>query len=204
MTAFTAQLGDQLKATTTSEGVLDVAKRATVLVARSGPYHPAVAAEVDRLPRGGAALRGIRSGIYMAMTAGPQMAMDRIAQVSLGGPPTTPQQVADHRRVMLLGNGALVAAGILAQRAINHSGRSGPIAEVGRAVSGQLAIGAAAATIIAGSDVALGPLIKGSDTQSPSTIAIRVLSARTQRSVLRKVASIVLLPTKPASPRYGA
>ncbi len=201
MTAMTAQFTDRLKATTTSEAVIDVAKRATILVARSGPYHPGLAKDIDQLPRGGAALRGIRSGLYMAMTAGPQLAMDRVAQASLGGPPATPGQAASHRRIMMLGNATLIVAGVLAQRAINHSSHSGPVAEVGRLVSGQLAIGAAAATIVAGSDVVLGPPQQQADAQSAGNVAVRFLTIRAQRSVLHKVSSALLLPTKPAP--YG-
>lgn len=204
MTARTSPLSQPLSGTTTSAEVLGVAKRATLLVATSGPYNPDVTGDVDRLPRDNPALRGLRSGIYLALTATPQLVLDRVAQSSLGGPPETPEQAAKHRRAMMLGNAALIAAGVLAQRAINHSGRSGPIAQVGRAVAGQLAIGAAAATIAAGSNSALGPLLKRSDGQSAATLAISALTLRTQSRLLSKVASVVLLPTRPSRYDYVA
>lgn len=204
MTVRTSPLSQQLSAATTSAEVLSVAKRATLLVATSGPYNPDVTGDVDRLPADNPILRGLRSGIYLALTATPQLVLDRVAQSSLGGPPTTPELESQHRRAMMLGNAALITAGMLAQRAINHSGRSGPMAHVGRAVAGQLAIGAAAATISAGSNRALGPLLKRSDGQSAATLAISAVTLRTQSRLLSKVASVILLPTRPSRYDYVA
>lgn len=197
MTGRLTQVGERFGSMTPSDEVLSIARRATVLVAWAGPYHPAAAAPLDRLPPGSRAARGLRSGVYVALTAGPQLALDRVAQTTLGGPPLTAEQIAKHRTVMLAGDAALVAIGLLGQTAINHSGRSGPVADLSRTVSAQIAIGAVAATIIVGSDVVLKPISQRPDMQAPASVAIGTVSRSVQRRLLRKAADVLLLPTRP-------
>lgn len=195
-------MNERLNALLRTEPSLGIAKRASFLVVASGPYHREVTKEVDRVPMANVALAGTISGLQAAMTALPQLAIERAVQRTLGGPPTTPAQVGAHRRALLAGNAAAMVAGILAQRAINHSGRSGPVAELGRIAASQLAIGAAAATIVTGSDAVLGPLLSRKDRNSAATIAVTAMTLRGQSRTLKRVAAAITMPTRPSRYAY--
>jgi hypothetical protein len=184
------------------EPSLGVARRSSLLVAASGPYQPGVQRRLKAIPGANLVLAGAISSFYVALTAVPQLAIEQAADRSLGGKPTTPEQVAARRRVLLAGNAATIAAAVVAQRAIIHSSHSGPVMEAGRVLTSQIAIGAAAGAIVTGSDALLGPLARRKDKQSAATIALTAATVAMNRRLLRKSASILTLPTKPSPYAY--
>jgi hypothetical protein len=194
-------MNDRLNALMKQQPGLGIARRSSVLVAASGPYQHGLQRKLDKIPLGNLALSGVISTFYVAMTAIPELAIERAADESLGGRPTTPEQVARHRRVILAGNAATIAAAVVAQRAITHSPRSGPLMSVGRMVTSQVAIGAAAGAIVTGSDAVLGPIARRKDKKSPATIAVAAGIMAMNSRLLKKSARVLTLPTKP-SPYY--
>lgn len=181
---------------------IDVARRSTILVLASGPYQHGVQRKLGKIPLANVALSGAISSFYVAMTAAPQLAIETAAARSLEGGPTTREKVAKQRRMVLAGNAATIAAAVLAQRAITHSPRSGPLMEVGRMVTSQVAIGAAAGAIVTGSDAVLGPIANRKDTQSPATIAVAAGIMAMNRKLLKRSARALTLPTKPSPHSY--
>lgn len=179
-----------------SEPGIGLAKRASVLVAIGGP-RPNAATQADALPRAARlALAGPRSGLAAGLTGGPQMALEAATDQALGGPPTTVDQVKRYRVTLLAGNAGLIAAGVLAQRMLNHSS-DGAGTQVGSAAARQLTVGAAAATIILVSDTVLGPLAQRQQDSSPARMVLRTATLRGQSAALRKLAGVLTLPTKP-------
>ena len=183
---------------------LGIARRSSLLVAASGPYQSGVTRKLDKFPVARLAFSGAISSFYIAMTAVPQIAIEQAADKSLGGRPRTPEQVAARRRILLAGNAATIAAAVVAQRALIHSPRSGPLIEAGRVITSQVAIGAAAGAIVTGSDAVLGPLARRKDKQSPATIAVAAGIMAMNRRLLKKSASVLTLPTKPTPYAYVA
>lgn len=181
---------------------LGIARRSSILVAASGPYQSGIQRKLNRIPLANLALTGAVSSFYVAMTAVPQLAIEQAADQSLGGKPTTPDQVAARRRVLIAGNAATMAAAVVAQRAIIHSPRSGPLMEAGRVITSQVAIGAAAGAIVTGSDVILGPLARRKDKQSLATIAVAAGIMTMNRRLLKKSARALTLPTRPSTLSY--
>lgn len=175
-----------------SEPGIGIARRASVLVAvarpRPGPGVQQPSSAVARM-----ALIGTRSGL----TGGPQMALEAAADQGLGGPPTSPEQVRRYRRTLLAGNAGLIAAGVLAQRMLNHSRYRGPATELGSVLARQVTMGAAAAAIIIVSDTALGALAQRKVDSGPATTAVNIATLRGQSMVLRRVAGALTLPTQP-------
>jgi hypothetical protein len=181
---------------------LGIARRSSLLVATSGPYHPGLTRSLDKFPVVKFAVSGVVSSFYIAMTAVPQMAIEQAADTSLGGKPVTPEQVAARRRILLAGNAATIAAAVVAQRTITHSQRSGPLMEMGRVITSQVAIGAAAGAIVTGSDAILGPLARRKDKNSPATIAVAAGIMAMNSRLLKKSAHALTLPTRPSPYSY--
>lgn len=181
---------------------LGIARRSAVLVAASGPYQAGISRELHKIPLGNLVLAGVTSSFYVAMTAVPELAIEQAADQSLGGKPTTPEQVARHRRFLLAGNAATMAAAVLAQRAITHTPRTGPLMEAGRVVASQIAIGAAAGAIVTGSDAILGPIARRKDKQSPATIAVAAGIMAVNSRLLKRSAKALTLSTKPTPYSY--
>lgn len=195
-------MNERLNALMKQQPGLGIARRSSILVAASGPYQPGIQRKVDRIPLANLALAGVVSSFYVAMTAVPQLAIERAADQSLGGKPTTPEQVTRHRRMILAGNAATIATAVLAQRAITHSPRSGPLMEVGRILTSQVAIGAAAGAIVTGSDAILGPIARRKDQQSPATIAVAAGIMAVNSRLLKKSARALTLTTRPTPYSY--
>lgn len=195
-------MNERLNALMKQQPGLGIARRSSILVAASGPYQPGIQRKVDRIPLANLALAGVVSSFYVAMTAVPQLAIERAADQSLGGKPSTPEQVARHRRMILAGNAATIATAVLAQRAITHSPRSGPLMEVGRILTSQVAIGAAAGAIVTGSDAILGPIARRKDQQSPATIAVAAGIMAVNSRLLKKSARALTLTTRPTPYSY--
>jgi hypothetical protein len=190
-------MSDRINALLEKEPGLGIARRSSILVAASGPYQSGITRTLDKFPVARMAFSGAISSFYIAMTAVPQLALEQAADRSFGGKPRTPEQVAARRKVLLAGNAATIAAAVVAQRAIIHNPRSGPLMEAGRVITSQVAIGAAAGAIVTGSDVILGPLARRKDKRSPATIAVAAGIMGMNRRLLKKSASALTLPTKP-------
>ncbi len=193
---------DRINELLKKEPGLGIARRSSLLVATSGPYHPDLKRKLDKFPVLKIATSGVLSSFYIAMTAVPQLAIERAADESLGGKPVTPEQVTARRRLLLAGNAATIATAVVAQRAIVHSPRSGPLMEVGRVITSQVAIGAAAGAIVSGSDAILGPLARRKDKQSPATIAVAAGIMAMNSRLLKKSARALTLPTTPSPYSY--
>ncbi len=195
-------MNDRINALMKQQPGLGIAKRSAVLVAASGPYQHGLQQKLAKVPLGNVVLAGAISSFYVAMTAVPELAIEQAADNALGGKPTTPEQVARHRRVLLAGNAATMAAAVVAQRAITHSKHSGPLMELGRVVTSQVAIGAAAGAIVTTSDAVLGPLARRKDKQSVATIAVAAGIMTMNRRLLKRAAGALTLPTNPTPYAY--
>lgn len=196
-------MDDRINELLKKEPGLGIARRASILVVASGPYQGGLIRRIDRVPLANVALAGVISSFYVTMTAVPQLAIEQAADQSLGGKPTTPEQVAARRRVLLAGNAATMVAGVLAQRAITHSGHTGPLLDAGRVISSQVAIGAAAGAIVTCSDIVLGPLARRKDKQSAATIAVSAGIMAMNSRLLKKSAKVLTLPTRPSPYAYA-
>jgi hypothetical protein len=197
-------MNDRINELLKKEPSLGVARRSSLLVAASGPYQTGVQRTLEAIPGANLVLAGAISSFYIALTAIPQLAIEQAADRSLGGKPTTPEQVAARRRVMLAGNAATIAAAVVAQRAIIRSPHSGPLMEAGRVLTSQVAIGAAAGAIVTGSDAVLGPLARRKDKKSAATIAVTAGIMAMNRRLLKRSAAVLTLPTKPSPYAYVA
>jgi len=195
-------MNERLNAMLKSEPSLGIAKRASFLVVVGGPRNRALSKEVNRIPLANVVLAGTITGFRAGSTAVPQVALENAVEQSLGGPPTNAEQVGEHRKALLAGNAGLIAAGFLAQRAINHSSHGGPVAQLGQILASQLTIGAAAASIILVSDAVLGPLARRRDQSSPATMAVQALTLRAQVKALRRATTLLTPPTKPTPHSY--
>ncbi len=193
---------ERLNAMLKSEPSLAIARRASFLVVVGGPRNRALSKEVNRIPGANVILAGTISGFRAGSTAVPQVALETAVEQSLGGPPTNPKEVGEHRKALLAGNAGLIAAGFLAQRAINHSSYNGPVAQIGQIAASQVTIGATAASIVLVSDAVLGPLARRRDQSSPATMAVQALTLRAQVKALRKTVAILTPPSKPTPYSY--
>jgi hypothetical protein len=174
-----------------------VSQRASILVAISGPYRDRISSELRNRPFGKLMAAGAVSSFRMAMTAAPMQAVER--QLNAGGPASTREEAARRRRVKLAGSAATVTAGVLAQRALTHSGRTGPMVEVGRILGNQLAIGGVANALVLAADATMrtDEAIQLSRGRGAPVVTAAVVL--TQRRVLRAAASRLTLPTAPAT-----
>jgi hypothetical protein len=192
------KLADAVK----SERSLGIAKRAAFLVAASGLGRNDLTRKIEGVPLASAALSGSVTALNAVMTAAPQLVIESGVERSLGGPPTNSAEVGAHRRALLTANAGVIVVGVLGQRVINHSQRSGALARGGRLAATQLAIGAAASSIVILSDAVLGPLARRRDESSPGTMAVRALTVSAQSRTLRAVAKAITLPTTPSRYAY--
>ena len=98
--------------------------------------------------------------------------------------------------MILLGNAATIALGVLAQRAVNHARWEGPIAEVARVTAAQLAIGGIANALVMVTDMATGGPedTQGQESRSSAAVATAALTLAVQRRLLRRGAARVTLP----------
>jgi hypothetical protein len=174
-----------------------VKQRAAVLVAISGPYQNRVTRQISRVPLANLALAGTISAFNAGMTTGPYTVVQRAVDSAMGGPPTAPDRIAVQRRAILAGTMATVATGVLAQRVINHAGWGGPIAEAGRVVGSQLAIGGAASAIMLGTDMALGPAPGEPAVRPP--MAVIAVTTLAQRRALRRIVPTLKPPRAPST-----
>lgn len=197
-------MSDQINDLLSKQPGLGIARRSAVLVAGSGPYHPEVVGEVNKVPMANVVLGGAKKSLYVVLTAAPQLAIEEVADRVLGGKPVTPEQIAARKRILMAGNAAIIVAGMLGQRLITHSRRAGrPGMEVGRIIASQVAIGGAAGMVVLGSDAAFGPLARRKDTQSVATIAVSAGIWSVNRKALRKAASVITLSTTPSIYTYA-
>ncbi len=194
---------DQIQDAIKKRPGLGIARRSSFLVAASGPYHGNdIATRIKGVPLANLALASVTHTFYVAMTAVPQLAIEQASDSSLGGKPGSPAEVANRRKVLLAGNAATIVAGVLAQRAVTHSGRQGTLLDLVRIASTQLAIGGAAGAIVTGSDIVLGPIARRKDQDSPATLALAAGIISVNRMLLRKSATVLTLPTQPAPNSY--
>ena len=175
-----------------------VGRRAGTLVATSGPYPGRIERGVagSRVRR--TALGGGLATMRVAMATGPHAAVERAAEATGGGAPDTPERAAAQRRTVLAGTAATVAVGLALQRAINHSTLTGPVAEVGRLVGSQLAIGGAATALVMGTD-ALRRAEERDSGERNTALTIGGMAVLAQSRMLRKLAPTLTLPTAPAT-----
>ena len=198
-------MSDQINDLLNKQPGLGIARRSAVLVAASGPYHPEVDREVNKVPMANVVLGGVNRSLYIVLTLAPQLGIEAAADRVLGGKPVTPEQIAARKRILLAGNAAIVVAGVLGQRLITHSRRAGrPGMEIGRLIASQVAIGGAAGMVVLGSDALFGPLARRKDEQSVATIAVSAGIWSANRRALRKAASVVTLSTTPSIYTYAS
>lgn len=175
-----------------------VSRRAGLLVAISGPY-PAgrIQAEVNRIPFGAALVAGATTSLRMAISTAPMEAVERSLRAH--GPAVTPDEVARRRRVKLAASAATVAAGLLAQRTLTHSGHTGPVVEFGRSLGSQLAIGGAANALVIAADAAMGTDSAAQLSRRGQAATVGTLVVLSQRRMLNRAAARLTLPMPPAS-----
>lgn len=183
------------------------AARAGMLVAISGPYDNRIRRRIDGVPLANLALASTITAFNVGLTTGPQRMITRAVDERMG-PAVTPDQMAARRRMVLLGNAATVAAGVLAQRALNHARWRGPVAEAARVTAAQLAIGGVASAVVTVTDMAVGPEA-GSDAgaeagpdsagRQAAPFAVAALTLSLQRRLVRRGAARVTLPQAPRS-----
>lgn len=175
---------------------LGVPQRTGLLVAGSGPYHRRARRVIERVPLAGMALSGTTSAVHMTTAAAPQVALGWVAD-HVSAPGASGDAQAARARLMLAGNVAAIAAGILAQRVVNHSGFTGPGVEAARVLSGQLAVSGAGGAIVVASDLALGAAGRAQMRRPAVALGLGGLVAIAQGRALRRIAPHVILPTAP-------
>lgn len=180
-------------AVTTEGQPRSVPNRAVALVAISQPRRGRRREQGS--PGATLMVAGATSALRVATTVVPYRAVSRAVDEAMGGPAVTPEQVAERRRMILLGNAATVAVGVLAQRAVTHSRWQGPPADLARATAAQVAVGGAASALTVLADMA-GVSVPD-DPQDPSARATRAVSILARRQVLRRVISVVTLAPAP-------
>ena len=174
-----------------------VSRRAGLLVAISGPYSDRINANVSRLPLGGLLVAGATTSFRMAMTTGPMEAVER--RLNAHGPAIGPEEVARRRRIKVAGSLATIAAGVLAQRTLTHSGRTGPGIEVGRTLGSQLAIGGAANALVLAADAVLRTDQAAQLSRRGQAATVGTVVVLAQRRILNRSAARLTLPMPPAS-----
>lgn len=179
----------------TVEQPRSVGARAGSLVAISGPYPGRTRRRVEGAPVANVALIGSVSAFNASLATGPQRLITSAVDQRIG-PAVSPEQVAARQRMILLGNAATIALGVLAQRAVNHARWEGPIAEVARVTAAQLAIGGIANALVMVTDMATGGPedTQGQESRSSAAVATAALTLAVQRRLLRRGAARVTLP----------
>ena len=111
-------------------------------------------------------------------------------------PPRSPRQRKDQRRAALLGSAGAVVAGVLTQRAINHSAHHGnPAASAGRTLGAHLATGGVAGLIVLATEQGLGNRGRSTLHGPLADVVLGGLVATAQTRALRRAAATLTLPT---------
>lgn len=174
-----------------------VSQRASLLVAISGPYRDRIQADLNRIPFGSVIAAGAFTSFRMAMTAAPMQAVER--SLSAQGPAATSDEVSRRRRIQLASSVATVAAGVLAQRALTHSGRTGAAVQAGRILGSQLALGGAANALVIATDAAMRTNEAAQISRGGGGAALGTVVLLGQRKVLRRASARLSLPMPPAA-----
>lgn len=183
---------------------IDPAQRAGILVAVSGATRDRAGREISKIPFGGLLFAGALTSFRVAMTTGPMKAVEQAITTARGGPAITPEEVAAQRRIMAAASAATVVAGVVTQRLLINSGRSGPAVEVGRVLGSQLAVGGAAGAVVLGTDAlmrtdGMRDATKGDATKAGAAAGILGLVILGQRRAVRGAAEHLTLRTPPSS-----
>jgi hypothetical protein len=178
---------------------LGAAQRTGILTASAGGYQGPVQRAVRGAPLARTALASSISAFRVAMATAPIVAFGRAADARLGHRPTTPAEADARRRAILTGTAATVAIGLVTQRLANHSGRSGPLVEAGRALGSQLAIGGTAGALVVGTDLVLGERGRQHVNRPATALTAGGLIVVVQSRALRRIAPRLTLPTAPRS-----
>jgi hypothetical protein len=174
-----------------------VSQRASLLVAISGPYRDRIQADLNKIPFGSLVAAGAFTSFRMAMTAAPMQAVER--RLSAEGPAVTADQVARRRRIKLASSVATVAAGVLAQRALTHSGHTGPVVQAGRILGSQLALGGAANALVIATDAAMRTEEAAQLSRGGGGAVLGTVVLLGQRKILRGASARLSLPMPPAT-----
>jgi hypothetical protein len=174
-----------------------VSQRASLLVAISGPYRDRLQADLSRIPLGSLLAAGAFTSFRMAMTAAPMQSVER--RIAEWGPALDPGEVARRRRIQLATSAATVATGVLAQRALTHSGRTGPFVQAGRILGSQLAFGGAANALVLATDAAMRTDEAAQLSRGTASATVGAMVLLGQRTVLRRAAARLSLPMPPAT-----
>lgn len=183
---------------------IDPAQRAGILVALSGATRDRAGREISKIPLGGLLFAGALTSFRVAMTTGPMKAVEQAITSARGGPATTAQELATQRRIMAAASLATVAVGVVTQRVLINSGRSGPAVEVGRVLGSQLAVGGAAGAVVLGTDALLRTegmrdATKGDPSKVGAAAGIMGLVLLGQRRAVKGAAEHLTLRTPPRS-----
>ena len=117
---------------------------------------------------------------------------------SAAQPGRTPQERENQRRSALLGSSTAVAAGVLLQRALNHSAYAErPMADLGRLLGMQLAVGGAAGVIVGVTEQALGQSGRRAVHDPKNGLILGGLIATAQTRALRRAAATLSVPASP-------
>lgn len=176
-----------------------VTARAATLAAISGPYRDGIRRDLEGIPLANLALASTITAFNVGMTTGPQRLVTRAVDERMG-PAVTAEQQAARRRMILAGNATTVAAGVIAQRVVNHARWRGPVAEVARVTAAQLAIGGIASAVAMITDMALGPgTQRDPEGRKAASLGTAALTVALQRRIVRRGAARVTLPRPPRS-----
>lgn len=188
-------------------------QRAALLMGSAASFQPHVLQKARAVPFARSMLRSSVAMVNATASAGPMLlgqelfapadSKPDLSTVNLAdpmepqtAPARTPQQRRDQRRSALIGSAGAVVAGVLTQRAINHSTHNGnPVAQAGRTLGAHLATGGVAGMIVLATEQGLGA--KGRSTlRGPlADLVLGGLVATAQTRALRRAASTLALPT---------
>lgn len=187
-------------------------QRAALLMGSAASFQPIALKRAGSIPFARSALRSTVAMVNATASAGPMLLgqelfapADAKPDVSIGdladpmepqtAPPRTPRQSRDQRRAALIGSAGAVVAGVLTQRAINHSTHNAnPLAATGRTLGNNLAIGGVAGMIVLATEQGLGSGRKA--LRGPlANLVIGGLVATAQTKALRRAAGALTLPT---------
>lgn len=173
---------------------MGVSQRVAVLAATSGLRDAAPAGGRFARMRVARTLIGTaRSALEVATVTGPQVALGRAGYKVIGGYPLNQEQKQAHRRAVLAGNAALVAAGVLAQRAAIHALEPGVVSDLSRALGRDLAVSATAGLILVGTDYYFGQSAADRPHQRAIALALGGALATAQSLALRRAAHALTL-----------
>lgn len=188
-------------------------QRAALLMGSAASFQPPALKKAGAIPFAQSAMRSTVAMVNATASAGPMLlgqelfapadAKPDLSTVNLADPMApqtatvrTPQQRRDQRRAALLGSAGAIAAGVLTQRAINHSSHNGnPAALAGRTLGAHLATGGVAGMIVLATEQGLGPRGRTILSGPVAGLVLGGLVATAQTRALRRAASTLTLPT---------